>query len=70
MKDRETAQAHGLETVGERLTRLRIKKTLCLGTEREMSSERILLLMSDKQITDMFNENADVQYILLDSQGR
>ena len=65
-----TAHEYGLETIDERLTRIIIKKDLCLGTHLEMTVRRILEQMSDRQIEEMFNKNLDVQYILLDSQGR
>jgi len=64
-----TAQKYGLETIDERLRRIVITKTLCLGTKLDMPAEQILGNMSDKQIISMFDDNTDAQYILLDSQG-
>jgi len=64
-----TAHEYGLETTDERLTRINITKTLCLGTKLNMTARSILEKMSDAQIKKMFDENLDVQYILLDSQG-
>ena len=64
-----TAREYGLETIDERLTRISITKTLCLGTELSMSVVKILEKMSDGQITKMFNDDLNAQYILLDSQG-
>jgi len=64
-----TAHEYGLETTDERLTRINITKTLCLGTKLNMTARRILEKMSDTKIKRMFDENTDVQYILLDSQG-
>ncbi len=64
-----TAREHGLETADERLRRINITTTLCLGTKVNMTAERILSKMSDAQIIRMFDDNSDVQYILLDSQG-
>ena len=64
-----TTNKDGLETLDERLTRIKISRTLCLGTHLEMTTNRILREMSDGQIKRMFNENLDAQYVLLDSQG-
>jgi hypothetical protein len=65
----KTAQEYGLETVDERLRRIEITKTFCLGTKIAMPTEKILGKMSDEQIINMFTNNTDVQYILIDSYG-
>ena len=62
----KTAQEYGLETIDERLTRINITKILFLGTKLNMTAKRILEKMTDEQVIKMFNENLDVQYILID----
>lgn len=44
----------------------KIEKRLILGTVISMPIIDILSRMSEKQIEEMFEENIDVQYILLD----
>ena len=68
MKETMTAQEYGLETVDERLRRINITQTLCLGTKIIMTVEKIIGRMSDKQLVNMLNDNIDVQYIMLDSR--
>ena len=51
------------------LKSVNINKTLCLGTKLSMTAYDILNRMTLEQIINMFNENTDVQYILLDGQG-
>ncbi len=65
-----TAQEYGLESVDERLRRVEITKTLCLGSKITMTVEKVLGKMSDKQIIKMLDDNTDVQYILLDYAER
>jgi hypothetical protein len=50
----------------DRLKNLQIKKTLALGTIKTLSVYEILSCMTDEQIIEMFNDNLDVQYVLLD----
>lgn len=64
-----TAQEYGLETVDERLRRISVTMTLCLGSKVTMTAERILGKMTDEEIIDMFNDNIDTQYILPDHHG-
>lgn len=52
----------------KRLSSINISTTMCLGTKLTMTAEQIINKMSDEQVRKMFNENIDVQYILLDSQ--
>ena len=54
----------------EELGDLKIEQTLCLGTKLSMPVSKILAYMTKEQVIRMFYENSDVQYILLDSQGR
>jgi hypothetical protein len=61
-----TAQEYSLETVDERLRRIQITKTFCLGSKITVTAEKLLGKMTDKEIIDMLNDNIDVQYILLD----
>lgn len=59
-----------MDTVTKMLKSININKTLPLGTELSMTAYDILTKMSYEQAVRMFNDNMDVQYILLNGQGK